>query len=515
MKTRFFAYAFCCIFPFFEVCFGQSDYVTTNLVDKLKTEVKYDRSTGLDIRRLNLDSIHADKHKARHTALRNMSIDVPAPSRIIMARPLEGNSYLDIDALKKNDKRHMFIYDLKNNVLVKDLNPTLVIMKDQYDISSFKLATISIDNSSVNVPIIDTSRYSVEVTQKTYDELKRLKQMYDFEFNYSQAYKEEKKLDDLKKVSREIYSKWIDVFASNKTCNIALVQSKKMWKTISEAWLLHNRYSADDRQNMFKNLEFFKNLGYDSVLVRFDCSEDIDKLIFMMSDIKSRGFDLFATYVGQDNLNPAWNPFIDPDTIERFLSKTAPMCSGFLLNWRSTSNHIKLLPIEFFNYMCNTLRKSNPDILIYGEIYYGLIGPLNTSAVVCTIPSNVTGVVINNMGYYGYNITYIVNELFVPDVPKYRDLDKLGQVIGYGPYYLTKQSMGYEIDVESEYKYKGIVEKAFNRTRHGTVTLSHDGVDDNYTAIIGTGSKTYDVTDNIIYDTRISLKTKTNEGKQK
>ena len=138
--------------------------MTTNLVDKLHTEVKYDKSTGLDIRRLNLDSIHADKHKARHTALKNMSVDVPAPYKIIMAKPLKDNMYIDMNAFRKNDKKHMFIYDLKNNMLVQDLNPVLVDVDSQYSISDFRIATITIDNSFVNVPIIDTSRYSVEVT---------------------------------------------------------------------------------------------------------------------------------------------------------------------------------------------------------------------------------------------------------------------------------------------------------------------------------------------------------------
>ena len=96
-----------------------------------------------------------------------------------------------------------------------------------------------------------------------------------------------------------------------------------------------------------------------------------------------------------------------------------------------------------------------------------------------TAPENITGVVINNMGYYGYNITYIVNNLFTSAVPNYRKLDKIGQVIGYGPYYCSRPEHNMHLSLDDEYKYKESVEVAFKRTGYSTVTMSHDGVDDN------------------------------------
>ena len=54
-----------------------SNMAVTNLSDKLKTRIEYDKSTGIDIRRLNLDSIHVDKHKSRHTSLKDVSITRP------------------------------------------------------------------------------------------------------------------------------------------------------------------------------------------------------------------------------------------------------------------------------------------------------------------------------------------------------------------------------------------------------------------------------------------------------
>ena len=170
---------------------------------------------------------------------------------------------------------------------------------------------------------------------------------------------------------------------------------------------------------MLENLEFLKSRGYDAVLVRFRCSEDLSKLKQMVMKIKENGLEVFSAYVGLDGENPRWNPFIDPDTIERYVSEIAPLCAGHFLNWRSTSSHVKMLPAEYFNYMCRILRKYNSSILIYGEVYYGRIDPLHEKTLIYTAPENVTGVVINNMGYYGYNITYIVNSLFAKAVPNY------------------------------------------------------------------------------------------------
>ena len=55
------------------------DLSVTNLSDKLHTRVEYDKSTGIDIRRLNLDSIHADKHKARNTTVKSLAVDIRTP----------------------------------------------------------------------------------------------------------------------------------------------------------------------------------------------------------------------------------------------------------------------------------------------------------------------------------------------------------------------------------------------------------------------------------------------------
>ena len=596
-------------------CFGEETLtievpktIVTNLNDKLHTQVTIDNATGMDIRRLNLDSIHADKHKSRYTTVKSLKIDVPTARRVVMVKPLStinesgnkinvDNTYIDSFAVRKLDKKNIIVNSLTTkNMLVTDLSPSVFYLNggklslvgtkgrgssvydannlnvnsihpytinvSEYGVNALAVSSITINNESAKkidisnlnlnpietkkleanllavnklkptvinltdasstmpVMVIDNTRFNVEITEDIYAELAEMKLIYNFEQDYNESLKTEVKLNDIRKLDRNMYVKWIKILAANKKCSISYIKNKKLRKIIGEAWIYNNRYNFQTKENMLKNLDFFKSKGYGAVLVRFDCSEDKDKLIELVDDIKAAGFEVFGAYVGQDNLTPAWNPYIEPETIEEYISLLAPKFTGFLLNWRTTSNHVKILPIEYFNYICNTLRKANDKILIYGEVYYGNIDPLRMRTLIYTAPENVTGIVINNMGYYGYNTTYIVNNLFASAVPRYRKIDKLGQVIGYGPYYSSRPEFNAHLDLDQEYKYKEHVETAFKRTGYGTITMSHDGVDDNFTNVIAdpTDEKHYfDTTDNILYDIKIwkALEKKSAEEAQK
>lgn len=588
----------------------------TNLSDQLRTQVTVDKSTGMDIRRLNLDSIHADKHKSRHTTVRSLAIDTPKLNSVLMVKPLwtrdesgkmikANDTYVNTYALRKFDTKNILINGSKTkSLLVQDLSPSVFYLNgaqlsrvgtkqipvtslsvndisvasistkslspytisvkglgtdiltvssiaiDRGMVDALKIATldpkvvnvaslgldplgvrklqanllavqalspslVNITDSSTVTSVmvidnaewhVDTSRYNVEVTDETYAELAEMKLIYNFEQSYNESIKSEVKLNDVRKLERKQYLRWIKLLADNKKCNIELIKNTEQRKIIGEAWILNDNYNASVKENMLKNLKYLRSRGYDTVLVRFRCSEDIEQLKQMITDIKDDGFEIFSTFVGLDYEDPLWNPFIEPETIEKYINEIAPMCTGYLLNWRSTSNHVKIIPIEYFNYLCNILRKANDKILIYGEVYYGNIDPLRMRTLIYTAPENVTGVLINNMGYYGYNITYVVNNLFATSVPGYRKMDKLGQVIGVAPYYCSREATKIpDLTLEKEYSYKAKVEKAFNRTNHGTITMLHDGVDDNQTRLIAEpGSpKWTDTTDNILYDTKV------------
>lgn len=516
---------------------------TTNLSDKLNTEIIYDRSSGIDIRRLNLDSIHTDKHKSRHASVRSINVDVRQPKKILLVHPLlekdesgkyshKRGRYVNVNDIKCGHIKKNMIIDpmLTSDILITDLNPAIIKL-DGPSVTSTKINGMSIEsliknyslmpmntdvtkidiiNMSKSIPMVtvDASRYSVDVSDKTFAELKEMKLIYRFEDSYKRgSIKQSAMIDDIRKLQKELYIKWIDILSSNKTCNISYIKNKIKRKIAGEAWIYNKMYGENDRQNMLSNLQFLKSKGYDSVLVRFSCNEDKTQLIQMIDDIKAAGFNIFSTYVGKDGRNPSWNPYIDPVTLESYIVDIAPKCIGFMLNWRGTSSHVKILPNEFFNYMCNTVRKHNSNILIYGEIYYGTIGALKMIALVYTVPQNVTGVVINNMGYNGCNIQYIVKTMFASHVPGYKRLDKIGQVIGISPYYCSKPERDMHLSIEDEYKYKKAIEDEFWMYGCGTVTMIHDGIDDNYTWVAAspTCQNKCDTTDNIVYDKKLRI----------
>lgn len=581
------------------MAFGQeaamvSTIVVTNLNDSLGTRVEIDRSTGMDIRRLNLDSIHADKHKSRYTTVKSLSINTPKLRQVVMVKPLwtkdefgkrvkVDGTYVNTHALRTFDMKNILLNGGKTkSIMVQDLSPSVLylnglqlskigtksisvndlsikelnlanlapytfnvstiganvltvtsITPNGFSLNDFNVASLGLDSLGVkkleanllavqalqptivnvtdassvsSIMVIDNSKFRVDVTEETYAELAEMKLIYNFEQSYNESIKTVVKLNDVKKLERKMYLKWINLLANNKKADIKLIKNEEERKIIGEAWIYNGRYDASVKANMLKNLKFLRSRGYDTVLVRFRCSEDLDQLKRMINDIKDDGFEIFATYVGVDYEDPSWNPFIEPETIEKYFAEIAPLCTGYLLNWRSTSNHVKILPIEYFNYLCNVVRKYNDKILIYGEVYYGNIDPLRMRTLIYTAPENVTGVVINNMGYYGYNITYAVNSLFAGSVPGYRKMDKLGQVIGIAPYYSSRETTKIpNLTLEKEYSYKAKVEKVFNRTNHGTITMLHDGVDDNQTCLVADPSdkKWTDSTDNILYDTKI------------
>ena len=110
------------------------------------------------------------------------------------------------------------------------------------------------------------------------------------------------------------------------------------------------------------------------------------------------------------------------------------------------------------------------------------------------------------MGFYGNNIAYTVNQLFAKAVPEYRKLGKIGQVIGLAPYYCSRPDYAVpDLKTDREYLYKARVEKAFQRVGAGTVTMIHDGVEDNYTSVVAPSwsPKRCETTDNILYDTKL------------
>ena len=62
--------------------------VVTNLSDRLQTEVTIDNTTGIDIRRLNQDSIHTDEHQSHYTTIKNITVNPPTIRKVVMVKPI-------------------------------------------------------------------------------------------------------------------------------------------------------------------------------------------------------------------------------------------------------------------------------------------------------------------------------------------------------------------------------------------------------------------------------------------
>lgn len=138
--------------------------VVTNLSDKLQTEVTIDNATGIDIRRLNLDSMHADKHKSRFTTVKDMSIDSVDVRKVVMAKPVlvKGNAdsfnvasnlYIDSMSVKRLAGDNITIKSLSTvDMLVADLSPALYVVDgasiDVLDAASLDAPYAAIDLAS-------------------------------------------------------------------------------------------------------------------------------------------------------------------------------------------------------------------------------------------------------------------------------------------------------------------------------------------------------------------------------
>ena len=517
------------------------ELIETNLTDNLRTKVKFRKSRNIDINRLTRLSRITDQHKRRRLRMTNsLSISSMSISEILGAKIFTYN-----EKPYALTKRGILNTLTTTNIYVNNLSPVIFMQKYQIgqknqlltklnaiklhsignvfagvsltdSISLLNASKLQILDSSIidsynsidmtidyNIYIIDSSIFNVVITEQILKELARDTAIFSYEKSkqFDIAY-----FKDLKNLEIDKYYEWISFLNQYIDLDIEFIKNTNQHRIIGEVKIENDRYDQDLKQQMIDNLMILKQHDYDSVLVRFDCSQNLNLIIQMINDIRSIGLRVYTVYVGLDNRKPIqWNPFVDPKTIENYISKIAPLSDGWLLNWRSTSAHVKLLPKEFFNYICATVRKYNKSCLIYGEIYYGRIDPLRTTALIYNIPKNATGVVINNMGYYGYNHQFIVNKMFINSVPNYRKLDKIGQVIGYRPYYSSKENL--YLETREEYAYKKKIERNFNRVRCGTVTMLHDGVDDNYAEDISL----YQSQDNIMYDVKIKNLIKENK----
>lgn len=531
-----------------------AEYATTNLNDSLNTQITYEKRSDFNIKTLEIRSIEVDKKTADITALTwkgPKKLKVPQIRKVSLSSPevralnsLSNDIWLarlrPMVSKRAKDTYRGLIYsglqslsvnpiDFSTGKIVLDAEKLADVDVDKIMLNISKISGSGLDTQVTNdlriksniadsysakLLTIDSSRFNVYWSAETYEELEQMRKAY----KYGQSYggSTSPRMKDLEKLLSSsdwtIYYQWMNKLWDNKELDIQLIKPTTSFKIIGEAWIYNNRWDNAVKEQFSKNLAWTKAKGYDTVLTRFDCSENITNWLEMVQTIRDNGMKVFTVYVGQDNTCPRWNPYINIDKFESFFKQAIAAADGYFLGWRETSTHVRLLPSEFFNYICKLAREANPQILIYGEIYYGQTSASDgRRALYYNLPKNISGVVVQNMGFQGYNHGYIVQRLFRKIVPNYTSYDKIFQVIGIGPYYRTKTghhgAWREGLTLAEEYSAKAEVENSFKKYGVKTVTMIHDGVDDNYTFYIADpkDDKHWNATtDNMLYDTTLT-----------
>lgn len=297
-------------------------------------------------------------------------------------------------------------------------------------------------------------------------------------------FKAKEYIKNLDTLSETNLVEWSNILNQNTTANIEYIANTNKYKIIAEARLINNSYDTIKLKN---NLDVLKQLGYNSVLVRFDCSEDIIVLKNLVKDIKNNGFNVFITFIGDDYNTKKWSVFINPANIENYFKELSPEALGVFLCWRrGTSIKRYVIPIEYYNYICNISRKYNKNILIYGEVFYGSLESQyqQEAKLYSNIPENITGILIHNYGYINSNRAYIINKLIKNNISNYNKLNIIGIVNG---------TAIIQKNIKTEYKYKKYIEKSFNKLNCSTITFLRNGFDIRFIK-----SRKLNISDNIL-----------------
>ncbi len=184
----------------------------------------------------------------------------------------------------------------------------------------------------------------------------------------------------------------------------------------------------DDIEGVCANLQKYKTKGFNAVLLSFDGSENVDQIVEFVKAIKSEcERDLYCAFGGAESVKQT--VFVDPVAYKALLEALAVECKGFLLGWRRTSLHLLLPDEQWTNFHLSTLRGANPNIIIFGEVYYGETANSSTYTISHNIPENISGVIVFNYGYDGINQEYLLSKYLPTKIPALKGVNTVGVVI--------------------------------------------------------------------------------------
>ena len=274
--------------------------------------------------------------------------------------------------------------------------------------------------------------------------------------------------DEMANADNETFQKWLQIYNDYADYSISFVKPIVYVKMIAEARVPENE---EEQTTLTTNLDYYKKKGYNAILMPFYLTEDPIKLEETADLILQKGYKLFISYSGPEDLHVS--VFKDPESIKSFIEILAPKATGYLLGWRRTALHLFIQDKPFVNYIAKCARDANPNIQIYGEGYLGQTGNSMYSirAVTYNLPTNISGCIIGGVGYSNYNIRGVMTGIFEPIS---RNMAKIAIVVGDKPYYGTTNNN--HLSFEENLAIKQDLERKFLRNGCiGTITLHGDG----------------------------------------
>lgn len=234
--------------------------------------------------------------------------------------------------------------------------------------------------------------------------------------------------------------------------------------------------SQAERDNLMKELTYFKTLGYNTVLAVWE-GEETYALAEQIAIVKGMGYKVFFTYGTRERLED--KIFMAPAKYAQGLQSLASQCNGFLVGWRRTSLHLFKADNKFVDYTITSVRLGNPAIPVFGEIYRGFAGSYNKDGsdnmneYLVNIPANASGAIVVNFGYQGVRPDGVLKLIRAST-----DVPLIALVVGERPYYMTQYD-----NKKSKAENRTIidnVEKRFKKYDFGTATLAGDGSNEIY-----------------------------------
>ncbi len=267
-----------------------------------------------------------------------------------------------------------------------------------------------------------------------------------------------------------LWDAWQKVYAKDYSPIAYIPYNIKGVRMIAE---MRTPASETEKRNLLKELAYFRSIGYNAVLAVWR-GEDPLELAALISQVKQEfGFQVWFTFGGKERLQE--RVFIDPKKYRRGLTLLAEVSDGYVIGWRRTSLHLFAPDEKWIDFSLFCVRNGNPQIPVFGEIYYGYTGtPDSFHSITVNIPENASGALVVNFGF-----SNVVPDGVMNLVRKYTNLPVIALVVGERPYYLTRNS-NHKTKEENRALCKRIEERFLNAGTTATITLAGDGSGGNY-----------------------------------